>query len=111
MGESFTEAGRWGREPPDVILRAHRHRYCEVKMPSQKPGSKRIRNTICVTSPGWQLKTPFLWRLPSGRMAEPHVGGLCVRMGDDELHVREWHEPFDRPLPIELRENPDEVTL
>ncbi len=91
MAESFVEAGRWGDEPPRIIVRSHRHRNMEIRIPS-KDGS-----SIGVVTPGWQLKTPFLYRLPGGRTAQPQIGGVVVRYHKDELYVRSFVRRIERP--------------
>lgn len=52
--EFCAESARWGRPIPDVLVRSHRHRHSEVRVPTS-----RGYGTIFVTS-AWQLKTPFL---------------------------------------------------
>lgn len=71
--ESFTEAGRWDERPPDVIVRSHRHRHIETAIPTAKG------RAIAVVTPAWQGKTPFVWRIPGGRLATPQFGGIVVR--------------------------------
>ena len=68
----FTEAGRWGNKPPDVVVRSHRHRCIETRIPNAKGYA-----TSFVTA-GWQLKTPFAYRIADGRQALPQIGG-CRR--------------------------------
>ena len=80
--ESFVEAGRWGDEPPQVIVRSHRHRHFETRI---AVGSGYGIATI---TPGWQLKTPFTYRIPGSRLAQPQFGGVLIRAGDEELHTR-----------------------
>ena len=43
--------------------------------------------TSC-TTPGWQLKTPFAFRIPGGRASRPQMGGTLVRAGDDDIYTR-----------------------
>lgn len=83
MVEAMNEAGRWGDEPPDVIVRSHRHRQFETTVATEKGMGKSI------VTPGWQLSTPFVHRLASGRAGTPHVGGYVIRTGDqDEVYSR-----------------------
>lgn len=91
--ESITEAGRWERRFPDVIVRSHRHRYIETVIPTA-----RGRAFACVT-PAWQLKTPFAWRIPGARLSEPQVGGVVVRYHKEELFVRPWVQSLERGNP------------
>ena len=65
LNEAFTEAGGWGNKPPDVVIRSHRHRCIETRIPNAKGYA-----TSFVTA-GWQLKTPFAYRIVGGRQAVP----------------------------------------
>ena len=93
--ESFLEAGRWNRRPPDVIIRGHRHRHIETSIPTAN-GEARA-----VVTPGWQGKTPFLWRVAGARQSEPQFGGVLVRWSEDnqELFVRSkvWNLEREEP--------------
>lgn len=81
--ESLVESGRWGDEPPNVIVRGHRHRQFETRI-SGKHGY-----VISLVVPGWQLKTPFTYRLASARAGTPQCGGYLVRIGDeDSIYTR-----------------------
>jgi len=83
--EAFQEAGRWGERPPDMIVRAHRHRYLKTEISSEHGSA------TAVVVPGWQAKTPFAWRIPGARQSPPQFGGIVVREGDDatgDLYVR-----------------------
>jgi hypothetical protein len=82
MVEAFAEAGRWGDEPPHVVVRSHRHRHIEVRVPTN-----RGYGTAVVT-PAWQLKTPFTWKIPGARLSQPQIGGVLIREGDEELYTR-----------------------
>lgn len=82
LSESFTEAGRWGVKAPDVVVRSHRHRLSQVTLPTEKGYG------ICVTTPGWQGKTPFVWKIAGGRLSTPQFGGILIRQGDEEFYVR-----------------------
>lgn len=89
LAESFIEAGRWGRVPPDVVVRSHRHRCIQTKLPIQKPGEKHeTGEAISVVTPCWQGKTPFVWKIPGGRLSQPQFGGIVIRYADGELFVR-----------------------
>lgn len=83
MVEAFNEAGRWHDEPPDVVVRSHRHRQFETRIATSKGYG------ISLVTPGWQLKTPFTYRLASGRASTPQIGGYLIRSGDeDEIYTR-----------------------
>ena len=83
----FTEAGRWGHKPPTVIVRSHRHRCSEIRLPAED-----CYATAFVTA-AWQLKTPFAFKVSGGRTSTPQVGGSIIRRGDEELHTR--HKVWD----------------
>lgn len=81
--DACTEAGRWGYEPPDCIVRSHRHRNIEVRI-ATKSGYG-----ISLVTAGWQLKTPFVYRIAMGRSSNPQIGGSLIREGnEDSLFTR-----------------------
>lgn len=84
--ESFAEAARWGRRPPDVIVRSHRHRHLETTIATGN-ANDTARATAVVT-PAWQGKTPFAWRIPGARLSTPQFGGIVIRYAHGELFIR-----------------------
>lgn len=81
--EAFNEAGRWQDSPPDVIVRSHRHRQMEVRIPTKKGYG------ISLVTPGWQLKTPFTYKMGVGRSTTPQIGGYLIRSGNtDHIYTR-----------------------
>jgi hypothetical protein len=78
FAESCAEAARWGQAAPNVVVRSHRHRNAEIKVPTADTYG------ICCTTAGWQLKTPFVWKLPGGRVTTPQIGGTLIRYGDED---------------------------
>lgn len=90
LGTAFVEAGRWGQEPPDVVIRSHRHRCAEVRIPAKKGYA------VSFVTAAWQLKTPFLFKVAGGRMTLPQIGGSLIRMGEEELHTRHWVRDIER---------------
>jgi hypothetical protein len=77
--EAYNEAGRWNNKPPDVIVRSHRHRQMEIRIPTDKGYG------ISIVTPGWQLRTPFTYRIGLGRSSTPQIGGYLIRCGDEEF--------------------------
>jgi hypothetical protein len=69
----YVEAARWRREPPDFVVRSHRHRSIAVDIDSKKGTAAGI------VTPAWQGKTPFAWKVAGARLAEPQFGGLLIR--------------------------------
>lgn len=89
--EAFMEAARWKEEPPDVVVRSHRHRNAETRIQTAKGFC-----TSC-TTPGWQLKTPFAYKIPGGRQSRPQFGGMVVRYGDEDTYTRHFVRSIGRP--------------
>lgn len=85
----YVEAARWKREPPDYVVRSHRHRYIGVDINAAKGYAAGI------VTPAWQGKTPFVWKVPGGRLSEPQVGGIIIRQGDEEHYYRRWVKTFE----------------
>jgi hypothetical protein len=78
----YVEAARWHREPPDFIVRSHRHRSIAVDLNSAKGYAAAI------VTPAWQGKTPYVWKIPGARISEPQFGGILIRQGDEEFYYR-----------------------
>lgn len=94
--EAFVEAGRWRNEPPDFVVRSHRHRYLTTSLATHKGFAASI------VTPGWQLKTPFAYKIPGGRQSEPQFGGIVIRQGDREAYFRQWVRSLARPKEVLL---------
>lgn len=93
MVDSIVESARWGDRFPDVIVRSHRHRYNKDEFATHRGMG------ICVTTPGWQLKTPFTFKVASARLSQPTFGGIMVRAGDEEFYTRNKVWRLSRPRP------------
>ena len=92
MGEyanACVDSAKWKLSAPDVIARAHRHIHTEIRVPT-----KHAYGIVFVTS-GWQLKTPFVYRTPGGRVRTPTIGGSLIRQGDEEFYTR--HKTWSIP--------------
>jgi len=88
--EACSDAGRWNREAPQIVVRSHRHRSAEIRVPIEEGYG------ICIVTPGWQLKTPLVWRVPGARLTTPQFGGILIRAGDEELYTRSKIWSVDR---------------
>lgn len=86
----YVEAARWGRQPPDFIVRSHRHRSIAVDLNSARGYAAAI------VTPAWQGRTPFAFKIPGARISEPQVGGVMIREGSEEFYYRRWVKTFDR---------------
>jgi hypothetical protein len=93
MVHGYVEAGRWADEPPAIYVRSHRHTCGVFGHPSQHGMS------WSVTTPAWQLKTPYGYR-SSFRMQRPQVGGIIVVAGDNSPYVKTFVKTVERPREI-----------
>jgi hypothetical protein len=96
LAEAYLEAGRWGNEPPDVIIRSHRHRNSEVRIQTKKGFC-----TVATTG-AWQLKTPYTFRVAGARQSMPQIGGTVVRVGDSDIYTRHKIWTIGRPKEVKL---------
>ncbi len=96
LSEMFADSARWGNQVPDIIARGHRHRHIEVRVPT------RNGYGIGFVTPAWQLRTPFSYRIPGGRVALPQIGGSLIRMGDRELFTEHHVLSIERPPAVEI---------
>lgn len=93
MIESFVEAGRWGERAPDVIVRAHRHRYFKTEIATKND------RAMSIVTPCWQGKTPFVFKIGL-RQSQPQFGGIMLKVSDDgELYERHYVKGLERPKP------------
>jgi hypothetical protein len=76
LAAEFVEAARWGEKPPTVIVRSHRHRAIEIRLPTHNGYA-----TAAVT-PCFQLRTPFAYKVAGARLSPPQIGGMLVRLDD-----------------------------
>ncbi|MCX6551189.1 MAG: hypothetical protein NTY02_09335 [Acidobacteria bacterium] len=92
LAESMIEAAKWGTQYPDVIVRGHRHRCLQIAVPTCRVQAQ----ILCV--PGWQLRTPFTFRVAGGRVSQPQFGGAVIRWSAThrELFVRTWVRSLTR---------------
>lgn len=90
--EAYSEAGRWNEKPADVIIRSHRHRYFKTEVPSAND------RAMAVVTPGWQGKTPYVFRIAMGRQSQPMFGGVMIRVSEEnELYERHYVKRLERP--------------
>jgi len=89
----FAASAQWGERRPDIIVRSHRHRHVEVRIPTDR------HYGYCFTTSGWQLKSPFVYKIPGGRHSPPMIGGSLIRQGDEEFYTRHctWTLKRDKP--------------
>jgi hypothetical protein len=90
ISAEYNESGRWGQEPPDYVVRSHRHRSIGVEINTSKGYAAAI------VTPAWQGKTPFVWKIPGGRITQPQFGGIVIRQGDEEHYYRRFVKSIGR---------------
>ncbi len=88
---AFAEAGQSGDRPPNIIVRSHRHRHIENRLVAENG-----YNYVFVTA-GWQLKTPFAYRIAGARQSQPQIGGSLIRQGDEDYFTRHFVKRLARP--------------
>ena len=97
MIEAYVDASRWGKQPPNVIVRSHRHRAIKVEVPTETGYG------IALVTPGFQLKTPNTHRFALGRSSMPQIGGILIRHGDeDTIFTRSKVWNIERPREVVL---------
>ena len=79
IAQMYTNAARWDEEPPDFVVRGHRHKHIEVRLKTYKGWATGV------VIPSWQGKTPFAWKVPGARITEPQFGGVLIRQGDEKF--------------------------
>lgn len=88
LTKMYVEAARWGNQAPQIVVRSHRHSYCEVLIGALPPAGVSVAAThrarVLVT-PAWQGKTPFAWRVARGR--PPQFGGVLIRHNGTVLYT------------------------
>jgi len=84
LSEAYVESARWHDKPPNMLVRSHRHRKTEVEIETSTGPA------VCFTTPGWQLKTPFAYKIPGARQSRPQIGGSIIRVHKDQIFTRHF---------------------
>jgi len=96
FSEACSESARWNIPAPNMVVRSHRHRHSEIRVPTADTYG------YCFTTAGWQLKTPFVYKVPGGRLTTPQIGGSLIRQGDEEFYTRHWVKTLPRTKTVEV---------
>lgn len=92
----LVEASRWEMRVPDLVIRSHRHQYCEVVLAAHREtwgdGVANRQRLRCVVTPAWQGKTPFAYRVSRGK--PPQFGGLLIRWNGEVLYTESYVVTF-----------------
>ncbi len=91
LEQMYVNAAQTGQEPPDIVVRSHRHRRVDTSMDTYKG------RAVAFVTDGWQLKTPFSHRIMGGRVTEPQIGGSVIRSGDHDVYARHQGWQLERP--------------
>lgn len=95
--ELFTDSGRYKLEPPDIVVRSHRHRFLMTITAGKN------ENSISVVTPGWQAITPFAYRGSRGRTGLAQVGGIVIKEGSEvPLYVRHSIIALEREKEVQI---------
>jgi len=92
--ESLAEAARLGKPIPRVIVRSHRH------VPGIATRPSPVGDITCVVTPGWQIVSPFAWRIPGARQTLGEFGGIHIRVQDGEPAIKTWVRAVDRSATV-----------
>jgi hypothetical protein len=87
---TLAEAARLNKPIPRVIVRSHRH-VGDIYIKPSPNG-----DIVCVVTPGWQIVSPFAWRIPGSRQNLGEFGGIIIRIEDGEPHIKTWTRAVDR---------------
>ena len=90
MVNHYVEAGPWGDQPYSMLVRSHRHEHDEVVEHAA------FGKITAFSTPAWQLKTPYVYKI-SARMKQPQIGGVVIRLADDELFTRAFVKRLSPP--------------
>lgn len=94
LAAEFVEAARWGEKPPTVIVRSHRHRAIEIRLPT------RTGYATAAVTPCFQLKTPFSYKIAGARLSPPQIGGMLIRLdGDGQCYTNVFCRHIERDTP------------
>src|SRR5438105_2912279 len=82
MVAAFVESGQWGMRAPGIVIRAHTHRYLRIEGVGQTEGWQAVK------LPGWQAKTPFVYKMD--RLRGPMFGGILLTDTAEGVLIRKW---------------------
>jgi hypothetical protein len=96
LTEMYADSARWSSKRPDCIVRSHRHRHIEVRVPTE------IGYGIAFVTAAWQLRTPFSYRVAGGRVSQPQIGGSIIRQGDRDFFTEHFTRDIKRSEPVKV---------
>jgi len=93
---SYVETGRRGDQPYAMIVRGHRHQHSAI---TEEAAHGKV---TVVTTPAWQGKTPYVYSRDGLQMTQPEIGGIVIRLADDELFTRAFVRRPDPPKAVAI---------
>jgi len=96
IAEMLTEAGRWRTKPYTGVVRSHRHRSLQLRIPGADKAGKPCE-LFAIVTPAWQLKTPFVYRIPGARQSQPQIGGVVIRSHKGVLYATSYVRRIEPP--------------
>lgn len=72
---------RWEKTKkiPKFIIRSHCHSCCKVEIPVGGRYERDENTIVGISTPCWQGKTPYSYRIPSGRNRRVQLGGVLLQ--------------------------------
>lgn len=95
--EALVEAARWGYPPLGGIVRSHRHRAMQIRIPAKFCTLPDAGEATAVITAGWQLKTPFAHRIAGARVSQPQFGGTLVSCHGGIPYAVGYTKSLERP--------------
>ena len=94
LTNGYVEAGRRGGHQYSMYVRGHRHTHTMLS-------EEAAHGTVTVVStPAWQGKTSYIYSRDGLQLVQPEIGGVVIRLADDELFVRKFVRRPDPPRPV-----------
>ena len=94
LEEIYNESAKWCEEPPGAVVRSHRHVHDEVRI------ATKMGYSYCFVTAGWQLKTPFAYKVAGARVSTPQIGGII--QGPKDFYTRHQIWKLARPKVVTL---------
>ena len=84
LSSTMIQAARWRGLLPDCIVRSHRHTNIEIRLQTSRGPS------VAFCTAGWQLKTPFTYKIALAKTAIPQIGGSAIIIENGDIISRHF---------------------
>ncbi|MEM3075190.1 MAG: hypothetical protein QW727_04590 [Candidatus Pacearchaeota archaeon] len=86
---------RWNKVKliPKFIIRSHCHKSCGVEIPMENVNCKNEKynkSIVGITTPCWQAKTPYIYKLAIGKNQRSHIGGTILYEKNNEVGYKNF---------------------